>query len=57
MNEQGPGFWITAFAELGYGVDVPSTVTFRNDLLLPCPEPHRNWWTPKNLLLFSPRRS
>ncbi|MFQ6537078.1 MULTISPECIES: methyltransferase domain-containing protein [Aphanothece] len=54
VNEQGPGFWIAAFRELGYVVDVPTTVAFRNALLLGCDQTHANWWTPKNLLLFQP---
>ncbi|EDY38785.1 conserved hypothetical protein [Cyanobium sp. PCC 7001] len=54
INEQGPGYWIALFRELGYVVDVPSTVAFRNGLLLGCPQPHGNWWTPKNVMLLHP---
>ena len=54
VNEQSFGYWIGQFHAAGYTVDLPTTVTMRNQMFANRTAFGRTWWYPKNLLVFFP---
>ena len=54
VNEQSFGYWIERFDEAGYSLDIPTTVTMRDQMFTNRTSFGRTWWYPKNLLVFFP---